>query len=68
MQKPKVASRSDKMERVIITQGFGWMNTESRQISQITRLEPIGPPLPSSIEAYLAQLAKRRTVRPSTRR
>ena len=68
MQKPKVVSRSDKMERVIITQGFGWMGTESRQITQITKLEPIGPPLPSNIEAYLEQLAKRRTSRPSTGR
>jgi hypothetical protein len=47
VQKPKVVSRSDKMERVIITQGFGWMGTESRQITETTKLEPIGPPLPS---------------------
>ncbi len=66
--KPKVVSRSEKMERVIITQGFGWMGTESRQITQITTLEPIGPPLPSNIEAYLEQLAKSRTVRPRTGR
>jgi hypothetical protein len=30
IQKPKIVSRSDKMERVIITQGFGWMGTESK--------------------------------------
>jgi hypothetical protein len=65
-QKPKVVSRSDKVERVIITQGFGWMGTESKQITQITKLEPIGPPLPSNIEAYLERLAKSRRGRPST--
>ena len=67
MQKPKVISRSDKMERVIITQGFGWMGTESRQITEITKLDPIGPPLPSNIEAYLEQVTKSRSSRPSTR-
>ena len=66
MQIPKVVSRSNKMERMIITQGFGWMGTESKQITQITKLEPIGPPLPSNIEAYLERLAKSRSVRPST--
>jgi hypothetical protein len=67
MQKPKVVSRSDKTERVIITQGFGWMGTESKQITQVTKLEPIGPPLPSNIEAYLEEVAKGRSVRPSGR-
>jgi hypothetical protein len=66
-QKPKVVSRSDKMERVVITPGFGWMGTESKQITQITRLEPIGSPLPSNIEAYLEHLAKSRNIRPGTR-
>ena len=65
---PKVVSRSDRVERVIITRGFGWMGTESRQITEITKLEPIGPPLPSNIETYLEQIAKSRTARPSTGR
>lgn len=65
---PKVVSRSDKVERVIMTPGFGWMRTESRQITEITKLEPIGPPLPSNIEAYLEQVARSRTARPSTGR
>jgi hypothetical protein len=68
MQKPKVISRSDNVERVIITQGFGWMGTESKQITQITKLEPIGPPLPSNIDAYLERLAKSRRVRSNTAR
>ena len=65
-QKPKVVSRSDKMERVILP-GFGWMGTESKQMTQITKLEPVGPPLPSNIEAYLEQIAKSRTARPGNR-
>jgi hypothetical protein len=67
VQKPKVVSQSDKMERVIITQGFAWMGTESKQVTEITKLEPIGSPLPSNIEAYLEQLTKSRSGRPSTR-
>jgi hypothetical protein len=55
------------VERVIITHGFGWMSTESKQITEITKLEPIGSPLPSNIEAYLEQLAKSRNIRPGTR-
>jgi hypothetical protein len=65
---PKVVSRSDKVERVIMTPGFGWMGTESRQITEITKLEPIGLPLPSNIEASLEQVARSRTARPSTGR
>src|SRR4029453_3422587 len=67
MQTPRVVSRSDKVERVIITHGFGWMGTESKQITEITKLEPIGSPLPSNIDAYLEQLAKSRNIRPGTR-
>jgi hypothetical protein len=67
MKKPNVVSRSDKVERVILTQGFGWMGTESKQITEITKLELIGPPLPSNIEAYLEQLAKTRNAPPSGR-
>lgn len=62
---PKVVSRSDKVERVIIKQGFGWMGTESRQLTEITKLEPVGSALPSNIETYLEQVAKSRTARPS---
>jgi hypothetical protein len=65
---PKVVSRSHKVERVIMTPGFGWMGTESRQITEITKLEPIGLPLPSNIEASLEQVARSRTARPSTGR
>jgi len=68
MQKPKVISRGDRVERVIIAPGFGWMGTASRQITQITKLEPIGPPLPSNIETYLEQVARSRPTRPSTSR
>ena len=68
VQTPKLVSRSDNVERVIIAPGFGWMGTESRQITEITNLEPIGPPLPSNIETYLEQVARGRTGRPSTGR
>ena len=51
------------IESVYLPQGFGWGGTNSRQVTNVTLLEPLGPELPSKINDYLERLSSGQTGR-----